>query len=571
MAAPSMEKIVSLSKRRGFIFANSEIYGGIGSTWDYGPLGIELKNNVMRAWWRSVVYDRDDMEGLDAAILMNRLVWRYSGHEATFSDPLVDCRECGKRSRADHLQDGKCPSCGSTNLTEPRNFNLMFKTTVGPVESDENIAYLRPETAQGIFVNFNNVQQAMRRKLPFGIAQIGKAFRNEITPGNFTFRTREFEQMEIEFFCKPPQFLQPGEKNDEELHQEWVEQRFNWYVNLGLDPAKLMKREQAKEELAHYAKATVDIEYKFPGSLGFSELEGVANRQDYDLSAHSRDIPEEDLQRLKLTANPDSTGKLDYFDDQFVDPATGKKGARYIPYVIEPSAGATRATLAFLCEAYNEELVSEPKAEVLTPLREANAAALKSIAKKIGEAEKAAAKGEAVAPTADQLKAIQTALETADAGLPQTLLDVEDACNLPGADKIELLKKVRQITSKLGDEYTRVVLKLHPQLAPIKVAVFPLKKNEPRIVEVAKKIKRDLQPLMRAVYDDTAAIGKLYRRQDEIGTPFCITVDYDTLGEGKDPAAASLTGTVTVRERDSMQQVRIAITELETYLLSKLR
>jgi glycyl-tRNA synthetase len=568
MAAPSMEKIVSLCKRRGFIFANSEIYGGIGSTWDYGPLGVELKNNVMRAWWRSVVYDRDDMEGLDAAILMNRLVWRYSGHEATFSDPLVDCRECGKRSRADHLQDGKCPSCGSTNLTDPRNFNLMFKTTVGPVESDENIAYLRPETAQGIFVNFNNVQQAMRRKLPFGIAQIGKAFRNEITPGNFTFRTREFEQMEIEFFCKPPQFLQPGEKNDIELHAEWVEQRFNWYIKLGLDPAKLIKREQSKEELAHYAKATVDIEYKFPGSLGYSELEGVANRQDYDLSAHSRDIPEDDLQRLKLTANADSTGKLDYFDDQFVDSATGKKGARYIPYVIEPSAGATRATLAFLCEAYNEELVSEPKAEELTPLREANAAALKSIGKKIAEAEKAAAKGEAVAPTGDQLKAIQTALESADAGLPKTLLDVEDACNLPGADKVELLKKVRQVASKLCDEYTRVVLKLHPQLAPIKVAVFPLKKNEPRIVEVAKQIKSDLQPVMRAVYDDTAAIGKLYRRQDEIGTPFCITVDYDTLGEGKDPAAAN---TVTVRERDSMQQVRVAINELEIYLLSKLK
>lgn len=566
-----MEKIVSLCKRRGFIFANSEIYGGIGSTWDYGPLGVELKNNVMRAWWRSVVYDRDDMEGLDAAILMNRLVWRYSGHEATFSDPLVDCRECGKRSRADHLQDGKCPSCGSPNLTDPRNFNLMFKTTVGPVESDENIAYLRPETAQGIFVNFNNVQQAMRRKLPFGIAQIGKAFRNEITPGNFTFRTREFEQMEIEFFCKPPQYLQPGEKNDLELHAEWVEQRFNWYIKLGLDPAKLIKREQTKEELAHYAKATVDIEYKFPGSLGYSELEGVANRQDYDLSAHSRDIPEEDLQRLKLTANPDSTGKLDYFDDQFVDPTTGKKGARYIPYVIEPSAGATRATLAFLCEAYNEELVSEPKAEELTPLREANAAALKSIGKKIAEAEKAAAKGEVVAPTGDQLKAIQTALEAADAGLPKTLLDVEDACNLPGADKIELLKKVRQVAGKLCDEYTRVVLKLHPQLAPIKVAVFPLKKNEPRIVEVAKQIKRDLQPVLRAVYDDTAAIGKLYRRQDEIGTPFCITVDYDTLGEGKDPAAASVSGTVTVRERDSMQQVRVAINELQTYLLGKLQ
>ncbi len=570
MAAPSMEKIVSLSKRRGFIFANSEIYGGIGSTWDYGPLGVELKNNVMRAWWRSVVYDRDDMEGLDAAILMNRLVWRYSGHEATFSDPLVDCLDCRKRSRADHLQDGKCPSCGSANLTDPRNFNLMFKTTVGPVESDENIAYLRPETAQGIFVNFNNVQQAMRRKLPFGIAQIGKAFRNEITPGNFTFRTREFEQMEIEFFCKPPQFLQPGEKNDEELHQEWVEQRFNWYITLGLDPAKLMKREQAKEELAHYAKATVDIEYKFPGSLGFSELEGIANRQDYDLSAHSRDIPEADLQRLKLTANADSTGKLDYFDDQFVDPATGKKGAKYIPYVIEPSAGATRATLAFLCEAYNEELVGEPKPEEIAVLREANAAALKSIGKKIGEAEKATAKGEPVMPTAEQLKTIQAALEAADAGLPQTLLDVEDACNLPGADRVELLKKVRQIIGKLSDEYTRVVLKLHPQLAPIKVAVFPLKKNEPRIVEVAKKIKRDMQPVMRAVYDDTAAIGKLYRRQDEIGTPFCITVDYDTLGEGKDPAHASLTGTVTVRDRDTMQQVRVKISDLSAYLIQKL-
>jgi glycyl-tRNA synthetase len=571
MAASSMEKIVSLCKRRGFIFANSEIYGGIGSTWDYGPLGIELKNNVMRAWWRSVVYDREDMEGLDAAILMNRLVWKYSGHEATFSDPLVDCRECGKRSRADHLKDGKCPSCGAANLTEPRNFNLMFKTTVGPVESDENIAYLRPETAQGIFVNFANVQQAMRRKLPFGIAQIGKAFRNEITPGNFTFRTREFEQMEIEYFCKPPQYLQPGEKNDVELHAEWVEQRFNWYVSLGLDPEKLIKREQAKEELAHYAKATVDIEYRFPGSLGYSELEGVANRQDYDLSAHSRDIPEEDLTRLKLEANTHTTTKLDYFDDQFVDPATGKKGAKYVPYVIEPSAGATRATLAFLCEAYNEELVSAPTEEALKPLREALAAAVKNLGKKIGEAEKAAQKGEPVAPTAEQLKAIQTALEHADAGLPQTLLDVEDACNLPGAERVELLKKVRPLAAKLCDEFTRVVLKLHPTLAPIKVAIFPLKKNEPRIVEIAKQIKRDLQPMMRAVYDDSAGIGKLYRRQDEIGTPFCITVDFDTLGEGKDAHSADSKGTVTVRERDSMQQERVAIAQLESYLLNKLR
>jgi glycyl-tRNA synthetase len=570
MAASSMEKIVSLCKRRGFIFANSEIYGGIGSTWDYGPLGVELKNNVMRAWWRSVVYDRDDMEGLDAAILMNRLVWRYSGHEATFSDPLVDCRNCGKRSRADHLVDGKCGYCGSNDLTDPRAFLLMFKTNVGPVESDESIAYLRPETAQGIFVNFNNVQQTMRRKLPFGVAQIGKAFRNEITPGNFTFRTREFEQMEIEYFCKPPRYLQPGEKTDVELHAEWVEQRFNWYVTLGLDPAKLQKREQTKEELAHYAKATVDIEYRFPGSLGFSELEGIANRQDFDLTAHSRDIPEEDLTRLKLSANADSTQKLDYFDDQYSDPVTGRKGARYIPYVIEPSAGATRATLAFLCEAYNEELVSEPKAEEVTALREAIAAARKNIEKKTAEAEKAAAKGGAKAeePTADQLRAIHSALGKADASLPQALLDVEDACNLPGGDRIELLKKVRQLAAKLCDEYTRVVLKLHPQLAPIKVAVFPLKKNEPRIVEVAKAIKRDLQPVMRAVYDDSAGIGKLYRRQDEIGTPFCITVDYDTLGEGKDLA---LKDTVTVRERDSMQQTRVAISELEGYLQKKIR
>ncbi len=553
-----MEKIVSLCKRRGFIFANSEIYGGIASTWDYGPLGVELKNNVMRAWWRSVVYERDDMEGLDAAILMNRLVWRYSGHEATFSDPLVDCRECKTRSRADHLKDGKCPGCGSANLTEPRNFNLMFKTTVGPVESDENLAYLRPETAQGIFANFANVQQAMRRKLPFGIAQIGKAFRNEITPGNFTFRTREFEQMEIEYFCKPPQYLQPGEKTDTELHQEWVDQRFDWYVKLGLDPQKLTKREQSKEELAHYAKATVDIEYRFPGSLGFSELEGIANRQDYDLSAHSKDVPDEDLARLKLQKNADSTTKLDYFDDQYVDPATGKKGARYVPYVIEPSAGATRATLAFLCEAYNEELVGEPKEEELNALRESIAAARKNIDKKIAEAEKAEAKGElkAGSPTAVQLRAINDALARCEAELPQSLLAVEDACDLPGADRVELLKKVRQAAAKLCDEYTRVVLKLHPQLAPIKVAVFPLKKNEPRIVEMAKQIKHDLQPTTRVVYDDSAGIGKLYRRQDEIGTPFCITVDYQSLEDQ----------TVTVRERDSMKQERVATSQLENYL-----
>ncbi|HZN10974.1 MAG TPA: glycine--tRNA ligase, partial [Blastocatellia bacterium] len=420
MPASSMEKIVSLAKRRGFIFANSEIYGGIASTWDYGPLGVELKNNVCRAWWRAVVYERDDMEGLDAAILMNRLVWRYSGHETTFSDPLVDCRECRTRSRADHLRDGKCPNCGSADLTEPRNFNLMFKTVVGPVETEESVAYLRPETAQGIFVNFQNVLQTTRRKLPFGIAQIGKAFRNEITPGNFTFRTREFEQMEIEYFCKPPQYLQPGEKTDEEIHREWVAERFDWYVRLGLAPERLRRREQDAAELAHYAKATVDIEYLFPGSLGFSELEGVANRQDYDLSAHSRDIPEADLGRLKLAANAASTGKLDYFDEQYVDPETGKKGARYVPYVIEPSAGATRATLAFLCEAYREEVVTEPDAAALAPLGEAIGAALRSLDKKTAEAEK---KGDGL--IAAQLRAIREALAAAEAGLPRAILGVD--------------------------------------------------------------------------------------------------------------------------------------------------
>jgi len=564
-----MERVVSLCKRRGFIFANSEIYGGFVSTWDYGPLGVELKNNVMRAWWRSVVYEREDMEGLDAAILMNRLVWKYSGHEATFTDPLIDCRNCKTRHRADHLKDRKSTNCGSTDLTEARNFNQMFKTIVGPVESEENIAYLRPETAQGIFVNFLNVLQTTRRKLPFGIAQIGKVFRNEITPGNFTFRTREFEQMEIEYFCKPPKFLQPGEKNDVELHQEWVDQRFAWYVNLGIARERLRKRDQTPEELAHYAKATVDIEYLFPGSLGFSELEGIANRQDYDLSAHSRDVPEEDLVRLKLQKNTDSTTKLEYFDDQYLDPVTGKKGARYIPYVIEPSAGPTRATLAFLCEAYDEELVSEPKEEELKPLREALAAARKNIDKKIAEAEKAAQKGglKGDAPNPDHLRSINQALEKAEVGLPNSLLNIEDACSLPGADRIELLKKVRQIAGKLCDDYTRVVLRLHPQLAPIKVAVFPLMKKEPRIVEIARQIRRDLQPLMRAVYDDTGAIGRLYRRQDEIGTPFCITVDFETLGE-KEP---ELKNTVTVRDRDSMRQERIAISDLRNFLMEKLK
>ncbi|MBL8151039.1 MAG: glycine--tRNA ligase [Blastocatellia bacterium] len=560
MSAPDMDKVVSLCKRRGFIFQSSEVYGGIGSTWDYGPLGVELKNNVKRAWWRSVVYDRDDMEGLDAAILMNRLVWRYSGHEATFSDPLVDCKVCRKRFRSDHISGSSCPECGG-ELTEPRNFNLMFQTYVGPVQDDSGLAYLRPETAQGIFVNFQNVQQTMRRKLPFGVAQIGKAFRNEITPGNFTFRTREFEQMEIEYYCKPPKYLQPGEKNDETLHQEWIEQRFNWYTRLGIDASRLRKRQQTKEELAHYAKATTDIEYLFPGSLGWSELEGVANRSDYDLSAHSKDIADEDVARLKLTKNAHSTQKLDYFDEQYADPETGKKGVRYVPYVIEPSAGADRATLAFMCEAYAEELVTEPKEEELKTLRDAIAAAVKSIDKKIAEANKPAKQETKIeGPSSEQLQAIKDALVAAETGLPKTLLDVETACNLSGGDRIELLKKVRPVAAKLCDEFTRVVLRLHPDLAPIKVAVFPLKKNEPRIVEVAKQIKKDLQPLMRTVYDDSAGIGKLYRRQDEIGTPYCITVDFQSLDDQ----------TVTVRDRDTMQQERVSLKELKLYLCNKL-
>ncbi|MEW6734277.1 MAG: glycine--tRNA ligase [Acidobacteriota bacterium] len=557
MPAVDMEKIVSLCKRRGFIFQSSEVYGGIGSTWDYGPLGVELKNNVKRAWWRSVVYNRDDMEGLDAAIIMNRLVWKYSGHETTFSDPLVDCKKCKKRFRADHIKGERCPECEG-ELTEPRNFNLMFQTFLGPVQDESGLAYLRPETAQGIFVNFTNVLQTTRRKLPFGVAQIGKAFRNEITPGNFTFRTREFEQMEIEYYCKPPQYLQPGEKDDMTLHAEWIEQRFNWYVQLGIDPTRLRKRVQGPEELAHYAKATTDLEYLFPGSLGWNELEGIANRQDYDLSAHSRDVPETDLKRLELTKNINSTEKLDYFDEQYLDPATGKKGIRYIPYVIEPSAGADRGTLAFLCEAYHEELVSEPKEEDLVPLREACAAALKSLDKKIAEAEKPTYKGDG--PTAVELRAISTALNKALAELPQSLLNIEDTCNLSGGDRVELLKKVRQLAAKLCDEYTRVVLKLHTQLAPIKVAVFPLKKNEPRIVELAKQIKHDLQPFLRAVYDDTAGIGKLYRRQDEIGTPYCITVDFQSLEDQ----------TVTVRDRDTMQQERVNVAQLRAYLCEKL-
>src|SRR5215471_1016661 len=543
MPATSLEQIVSLAKRRGFVFPSSAVYGGLGSTWDYGPLGVELKNNVKRAWWRSVVYEREDMEGLDAAILMNRLVWKYSRHEATFSDPMADCRACKARHRADQVfsaQKGrdpkgideinaaiaakelKCEKCGSTDLTTARPFNLMFKTTVGAVDTgdDSGLAYLRPETAQGIFVNFGNVLDTMRRKLPFGVAQIGKAFRNEITPGNFTFRTREFEQMEIEYFVKP------GE--DEAAHQMWIDARTQWYVDLGLRRENLRQREQGKEELAHYAKRCVDLEYRFP--MGWSELEGIANRTDFDLLAHSRG-----------PQNPDSVAELRYYDQE--------QKKHIVPFVIEPSAGADRATLAFLCDAYDESLVTEPPAEDTAKLREQVASFARSVEKR-----------DPKTIEADTKRRLLEAAERIGAGLPGTLPELLGLADDADASRIEVWKKVRGVAEKLGEEHTRTVLRLHPRLAPITVAVFPLKKNEPRLVEMARGIKSELQAAgLRAVYDDTGAIGKLYRRQDEIGTPFCITVDFKSLEDG----------TVTVRDRDTMGQDRAARSELASSLRKK--
>jgi glycyl-tRNA synthetase len=543
MPASSLESIVSLCKRRGIVFPSSAVYGGLGSTWDYGPLGVELKNNVKRAWWRSVVHERDDMEGLDAAILMNRLVWKYSGHEATFSDPMTDCRTCKSRPRADHVfvaQKGrdpkglaeinaaiaakelKCPKCGSTDLTEARPFNLMFKTTVGAVDTgdDSGLAYLRPETAQGMFVNFGNVLDTMRRKLPFGIAQIGKAFRNEITPGNFTFRTREFEQMEIEYFVRP------GE--DEAAHQAWIDTRTRWYTDLGLRPENLRQREQDKHELAHYAKRCVDLEYKFP--MGWSELEGIANRTDFDLLAHSRG-----------PNNPDSIAELRYFDQE--------QKKHVVPYVIEPSAGADRATLAFLCDAYEDSLVKEPPADEIAKLRDLVQSFAKSLEKRDN------------LDAATKTRLVEAATQIAS-DLPGSLPRLLSLSDDVDANRIEVFKKVRGVSEKMGDEFTRTVLRLHPRLSPITVAVFPLKKNEPRLVEMARGIKRDLQTEgLRTVYDDTGAIGKLYRRQDEIGTPFCLTVDFQSLEDG----------TVTVRDRDSMSQERVGRTELAPALKQRTR
>lgn len=428
-----MDKIVSLCKRRGFIFQSSDIYGGLSNTWDYGPYGVELKNNIKRAWWKSVVYERNDIYGMDAAILMHPAVWKASGHVENFFDLKSDCKSCKKRFKSEDLKGSKkCPECGG-ELTEGRPFNLMFKTHQGPVEEASNEIYMRPETAQGMFVNFLNILDSRHPKLPFGMAQIGKSFRNEITPGNFIFRTREFEQMEVEYFVRP-------EEANQRL-EEWIEYRFNWYLNLGMKPDSLRKRPHGKDELAHYALACTDIEYQFP--FGWSELEGIANRTDFDLKQHS-----------------EASGKeLKFFDDQTKE--------KFYPYIIEPSGGVDRSVLAFLANAYHEEKVKEE---------------------------------------------------------------------------------------------IRVVLKLHKDLAPTKVAVLPLLRNRPEIVELAKNISADLKKSFVTVYDDTGAIGKLYRRQDEVGTLYCITVDVQTLEDKQ----------VTVRDRDTMQQERIGIDKLKEYLVNKL-
>ena len=450
-----MNELVALCKRRGFIFQGSDIYGGLQGTYDYGPLGVELKNNLKQAWWRSNVFERDDMEGLDASILTHRLVLKHSGHEDTFSDPMVDCRSCKSRWRADHIKNGKCEKCGSDDLTEPRPFNMMFKTQIGPVVDEESYGYLRPETAQGIFANFKNVCDSTSRPIPFGIAQIGKAFRNEITPRNFIFRVREFEQMEIEYFVKP------GE--DEDSHKEWVDLRVNWWKQQGLESDNLVLEHQTPEELAHYSKATVDILYRFPH--GLEELEGVANRTDFDLGSHTKSQADFNIQ-ANVMDNNDSVAKLALQDKESKE--------WFVPFVIEPSAGVDRGVLAVLTEAYTEE--------------------------------------------------------------------------------------------DLPDGKQRVVLKLKPHLAPIKIAVIPLARNKPPIVSVAKEIKKNLQSLGigRVLYEGTGNVGKSYRKHDEVGTPLCVTVDFDTLGdENSDP---SLKDTVTVRHRDSMEQERVAIADLPAFI-----
>jgi len=435
-----MDKLVSLAKRRGFVFQSSEIYGGVGSVWDYGPLGVELKRNVKERWWQAMVRARTDIEGLDAAILMHPKVWEASGHVSGFTDPLVDCRTCKARFRADQLGSAACPQKpskhpgehGTCDLTEPRQFNLMFKTFMGPVEDAAAVVYLRPETAQGIYVNYLNVLNSSRQKIPFGIAQIGKAFRNEITPGNFIFRTREFEQMEMQFFVRPG--------TDEEWFERWRGLRMAWHHEIGLNPDKLRWHQHGPDELAHYARAAYDIEYEFP--FGWQEIEGVHNRTDFDLSRH---------QAM-------SGKKLEYFEQA--------SGQRYLPYIIETSAGADRVTLTLLADAYHEETVE-------------------------GE--------------------------------------------------------------------TRVVMRFHPTIAPIKAAVFPLV-NKDGMPEVATELFNDLRRHLPCFYDDSGAIGRRYRRMDEVGTPFCITIDGQTAEDRQ----------VTIRNRDTMEQERVALDLVRAYLVDRL-
>ena len=476
-----MEKLVSLCKRRGFIFQSSEIYGGINGFWDYGPLGAELKRNVKNLWWQSMTQEREDVVGLDATIILHPAVWKASGHVDTFTDPMVDCRTCKGRFRADQMNEIPCPQRPSKmagechgDKTEPRAFNLMFKTHVGPIESEDNLAYLRPETAQAIFVQFKNVLECSRQKVPFGIAQMGKAFRNEVTPRNYTFRSREFEQMELEFFIRPDEVVQqlagsvarvdpadpaaalrtpPATWGWEAWHSYWVEERIRWYESIGLPRSSLHQYWQTKEELAHYAKATVDILYQFP--FGTQELEGIAARGNFDLTQHQA-----------------SSGKsMEYFDEE--------AKSRYVPHVVEPSAGADRLVLALLCNAYTEDTAPNDK----------------------------------------------------------------------------------------GQLESRVVMKFHPRVAPIKVGIFPLLKNRPELVQQARAIRDLLRPHMSVFYDETGAIGRRYRRQDEAGTPFGVTVDFDTLGENGD----ALKDTVTLRDRDTLKQERVKIADLVPLLIERIR
>ena len=436
MARPSVEALVNLCKRRGLVFQSSEIYGGLRSAWDWGPLGIELKRNIKNEWWRAMVHMRDDVVGLESSILMSPKVWEASGHVDTFTDPLVECTNCHHRFRADHIDLNKaCPDCGTKDSwTDPKNFHLMFQTFMGPVQDSAHVVYLRPETAQGMFVDFKTVQATSRKRIPFGIAQQGKSFRNEITPGNFVFRTREFEQMEMEFFVKPG--------TDDEWHEYWLNERMNWYLDLGMTRDHLRLREHESDELSHYAKRTFDIEYDFPG-MGWSELEGIANRTDFDLKAHGEHSGED----------------LSYYDPETEE--------RYVPYVIEPAVGVERPLMAFLVDAYTED----------------------------------------------------------------------------------------EAMSAQGKMEKRTVLKLDKRLAPIKAAVLPLSKHAD-LVPVAEKVAAEIRPHLVTEVDVTQAIGKRYRRQDEIGTPFCVTVDFDTLEDNQ----------VTVRERDTMEQSRIPIEGVAAFL-----